>query len=142
MEKFTAKVNEIIAKIKVIIANTPDTTYEYDTQDISANKWQGLLAYLGPLCLVPILLNLFGGKKSKYGMYHANQGLNLLIIDLIGKYVLAGIFGKIPLIGWIFRIANLLVILASCLMVLMGVLNVVAGKAKELPFIGKIKLIK
>lgn len=142
MDNFMQKVQEFLNRIMATIGSTPDTTASYDSADINANKWQGFLAYLGPFCLVPILINLFGSKKSAYGMYHANQGLNLFIVDVAAKLILAGVLGKIPLIGWIFRIANLLIIIASCFLTLMGVMNVTNGRAKELPFIGKIKLIK
>ena len=142
MDKFLNSVKEFLGKIMPMLTNTPDHTDSYTNIDINANKWQALLAYLGPFCLVPNLLNLFGSKKSAYGMFHANQGLNLFIVDVAAKLVLAGILGKIPLIGWIFRLANLLIIIASCGMTVLGVMNAVNDKAKELPFLGKITLIK
>ena len=49
--------------------NTADTTAEFDAQDITSNKAMAILAYFGPLVLIPI----FAAKQSKFARYHSNQ---------------------------------------------------------------------
>ena len=67
--------------------NTPDTTAQFDPQDIELNNRLSLLSYLGILVLVPIFLV----KRSRFARFHANQGLVLLI---------AGIVSDLALLAW------------------------------------------
>ncbi len=110
--------------------NTPDTTEQFDKDDIEKNKTMAILAYLSWLVLIP----LFAAKDSKFARYHCNQGLVLAIAE-----ILIGILGYIPFIGWIFSIVGGI---ASFLLTIVGILNAANGKAKELPVVGKIKLLK
>ena len=123
-----------MADWKDLIKNTPDTTSEYTKEDIDGNKVMGILAYLGILVLIPIL----AAKESKFARFHANQGLVLLIAEIILGAV-SGVLGGIPLIGWI--ISTLITVVDLAFTVL-GIINVANGKAKELPFIGKFRLLK
>ena len=52
---------------------------EMDPADVNANKVMGVLAYLGILVLIPI----FAAKGSKFARSHANQGLILLILEIV-----------------------------------------------------------
>jgi uncharacterized membrane protein len=61
--------------------------------------------------------------------------LLLLIVGIVGNIVL----GIIPLIGWIILPLFALVVFIFGIMGLIGALN---GKAKELPVIGKYRIIK
>jgi len=113
-----------------MVKNTPDTTYNYSQSDIEQNRLLALISYLSFLCLVPLLM-----KKSAYATYHAKQGLTLAIIELV-LWAVLGLFGGIPLIGFIFRIVRWFANLAFIAMSVLGILNCLSGKAKELPFIG------
>ncbi len=126
MADFKDKFNEL--------NNTPDTTSEYTKEDVEGNKLMGVLAYLGILVLIPI----FAAKESKFARFHANQGLVLLIVDIIFAIV-SSILGQIPLIGWLLGLVIDIIIIA---LVVIGIINVCNGKAKELPLIGKFKLLK
>lgn len=117
--------------------NTADTTAEYDAKDIEQNKIFAILAYISWLVLVPI----FVAKDSKFAKFHVNQGLVLAIVEII-CWVAFGILGRLPLIGWIFGIADGLVSLVCFLIAVVGVINAANGKAKELPIIGKAKIFK
>lgn len=141
MEKVKAFAAKAVAKTKVMIESAEDTTYQYDPQDIEKNKWQGWLSYLSFLCLIPLFMNMFGSKKSEYGTYNAKQGFTLAVIEIVALLVL-DIFDGLPLIGWIFALAGWLVKIAAFILSVVGIMNVCAGKAKELPFIGKIRFIK
>ena len=123
------------------IMGTPETL-EVDADDAEKNKVMGILAYLGILCLVPIL----AAKDSPFAKYHANQGLVLFIIWIvlavalnIIDYVLVTILpGGMGFIVSILSLAYLgLLILA-----ILGIINAAAGKCVPLPVIGGIKLLK
>ena len=119
------------------LMNTPDTTAEFDQSDIDNNKVMGVLSYLGILVIIPLL----AAKESKFARFHANQGLILVIVEILAAAVLGALSG-IPLIGWIFSIASALIGIASLVLAIIGIVNVVNGKAKELPIIGGYKLLK
>ena len=63
----------------------------FDPADIEKNKLMTGLAYL--LFFLPLL----ACPKSKFAKFHANQGLLLFIITLVGSIVLSLIW----IIGWI-----------------------------------------
>ncbi len=133
--------------------NTPDETATHDPTDIENNKVMGILAYIGFLVFIPA----FAVKNSRFAKFHANQGLNLLILEgaygivqLILTFLLRLIFPIHWGYGYIGRGA-VYSILSGCLSVLwliplalmvLGIINAATGKAKELPVIGKIKLLK
>ena len=113
-----------------------------------------ILSYISLLVLVPI----FGAKHSKFAQFHANQGLVLLICSVaygIVNLILTVILGLIfplnfynswipshgPVYGVITTILGLVSLVFVVLMIL-GIINAATGKAKELPVIGKIRLLK
>ncbi len=108
--------------------NTADTTADYTPEDIEQNKVMGLLAYI--LFFIPLL----AAKDSPFARYHANQGLVLFLCALV-----SGVIFIIPILGWI--IAPILSIVITVLAVI-GIINALNGKAKELPIIGKFKILK
>lgn len=128
-----ADINE---KVKDL-TNTPDTTSEYDENDINNNKVMGVLAYLGILVLIPI----FAAKESKFARFHSNQGLVLLLCEVILS-VACSILALIPYVGIVFSILSWIVYVVGVVLMILGIVNVVQGKAKELPIIGKIRILK
>ncbi len=117
--------------------NTKDYTEEYDPQDIEQNKLMAVLAYLSWLVLVP----LFAAKESKFARFHCNQGIVLAIAE-IAVWIAFGILRRLPLIGWLFAIAEGLVTLVCFVFAVIGIINAVNGKAKELPFVGGFRILK
>lgn len=109
--------------------DTEDTTAQYDAEDIEKNKILSLFAYLGIFILVPVL----GAKGSKFARFHINQGLILLLCEIA-----CSILSAIPVLGFVFVIIDVLLFVFA----IMGIINAVTGKAKELPLIGKFKLVK
>ena len=108
--------------------NTADTTSEYDAQDIEKNKVMAVLAYI--LFFIPLL----AAKDSKFARFHTNQGLVLFLGGII-----ASVVAVIPVIGWIVApIAGLVITVLA----IIGILNALNGRAKELPVIGKFKILK
>lgn len=97
---------------------------------IETNKWICILAYI--IFFIPILVD---GENEKY-KFHTNQGLTLFIlsvaISIIGSFV--------PVIGWfiILPVGEVFCLILA----IIGMINAYNGKMKELPIIGKYKLIK
>ena len=126
-EQAQGQQNDLSAKI-ANLNNTKDTTDQFDKDDIEKNKAMGLLAYI--LFFIPLL----AAKDSPFARYHANQGLVLFLCGLISS-----VLWIIPILRWI--IAPILSIVITVLAVI-GIINAVNGKAKELPIIGKFKILK
>lgn len=100
----------------------------YTAEDIEKNKVISAIAYA--IFFLPLIVD----KDSEFGKFHANQGLLLLIVSLIGNAILT-----ISIVGVL-----LLPVLNIGVLVLfvIGVVNAINGQAKELPLIGKYTLIK
>ena len=88
-----------------------------------------VLAYLGLLFLVP----LFAAKESPFARYHTNQGMLLFIAEFVGVIATA-----VPFVGWI---AGALISVFTTALFIIGIINAMKGEAKELPFIGKFRII-
>jgi uncharacterized membrane protein len=115
-----------------------DFTANYTAKDIEDNKLFAILAYFGILCLIP----LFAAKESPYAKFHTNQGLLLLIIDA-ALSVVSIIFSFIPFVkSLIAPILFAVLLIFSATMFIYGLLNAIQDRAKELPGIGGIRIIK
>lgn len=101
----------------------------FDPADIEKNKTAGGLAYI--IFFLPLIMC----PESKYGKFHANQGLLLLIVTFVGYFIL----GLIPIIGWL-----LMPVFGIGVFILgiIGLINGFQGKAKRLPLFGNITIIK
>jgi uncharacterized membrane protein len=132
-DQFTSTVNKF--------TNTADTTSDYDKTDIEQNKVMAVLAYLGILVIVPLI----AAPKSKFARFHANQGLVLVICSVIYAIAYSIISAIVFAISWRLGFIVTLICLVSILFIILaiiGIVNAATGKAKELPIIGKIKIIK
>jgi len=101
---------------------------KYSPEDIEKNKIIAAIAYA--IFFVPFLFD----KDSEYGKFHANQGLLLLIVSFVGNVVLT-----LSSVGAIFQPFLNVIILV---LFIMGVFNAINGEVKELPVIGKYRLLK
>lgn len=101
----------------------------FDTNEARLGKGLALLAYLNVLLLIP----LFAAKGNRFVLYHANQGLLLLVTQAV-----CGVVTKIPFIGFVGNVG-----LTGCfLLMILGLVAVVQGQVKPLPLIGQFTLIK
>lgn len=122
--------------------NTADTTNEYDSADINNNKIMAVIAYIGILFLVPLL----AAKESKFARFHTNQAIVLLIAEIAVGFVL-GVVSAIllaisPVLTILSSLLSAAVSIVSIVFTIIGIVNAATGKAKELPLIGSIKIIK
>ena len=135
-------------KIKGLFTNLQDKTADYSKEEIESGKLMALLSYIGLLALIPYFVE----KENKYVRFHAIQGLNLLIVNLVisaASFVVAlvaTIIFLIPIIGWIIGFLLYLVIglipVGTLVIAILGVVYSLQGNAKELPVVNKIKFIK
>ncbi len=91
---------------------------------------------IAAMSYIIFFLPLLGeNKKSSFAMYHANQGL-LVLLTALGVNVIGSL---IPIFGWflILPLGNIFVFV----LVIMGILTALRGEKKELPFIGGFSLL-
>lgn len=101
-----------------------------NSKDVEDNKIWAVLAYF--LFFLPLLT----ARDSKFAMYHANQGLILLIfavaVNVIGWFI--------PILGWLLILP--FGYLAIMIYLIIGIINSAQGKTKPLPLIGNFEIIK
>lgn len=120
-----------------------DVTSNFDPQDIEKNKVVAGLSYLGILFFLPLV----ACPDSKFGRFHANQSLILLLLSVAGG-ILFAILNAIAAATWSIGLVTVVSILSSIFYLVVGVgylLGLILGclgQAKELPLIGKISIIK
>lgn len=137
-----------------------DETKNFDKKDIESGKGMAIISYLGFLSLIPYLSE----KKNKYVRYHAVQGLNLFILEMIysvaygiltsvikvkgscgGGYYgnLASAFGvTCKVTPWWITLPLGIIGLGFTALAIIGIVNACQDKAKELPIVNQIKIIK
>lgn len=122
-----------------------DTTKDFDSADIESAKIFSALAYFNILFFLPLVAAL----NSRFGKFHANQALVLMIFHVVTAMAFGITFSlfqaAIPdFLGFLKPFLEILKstpTLANFLLMIFGICNAAQGKAKELPLIGKIKLI-
>lgn len=106
-------------------------------KEIDEGKAMGILSYIGILCLIPYLAE----KSNKFVIYHAKEGLNLFLLEVIAGVALSILSMTIILIPLVLVLGSVVGICALVLSIL-GIVNVCNGEEKELPIIDKLKLVK
>ncbi len=121
--------------------NTADYSNQMDASDVENNKAMAVLAYIGILVFIPI----FAAPNSKYARYHSSQGLTLFIFEMaygIITTIIAKSIGEIKVVGPLMTAALSIIGLVWLVLSICGIVNAVNGKAKDLPVIGNIHIIK
>lgn len=128
--------------------NTPDITSQFTQEDINSTKGLAWLSYGGPLFLIP----MFVKKDSKYTRFHVNQGI-ILCIFYVAVFIVTLLLGLIktpdPFWGtalmrtpWWVNLINFILWIPVGVFAVFGIINAVKGFAKELPLIGKFRILK
>jgi uncharacterized membrane protein len=99
------------------------------SSDVSKNKTIAILSYL--IFFLPLL----SAHKSPFAMFHANQGLMILIISVAASILTTAI----PFIG---GIAGMILSIGAFILWIMGIISAANGEMKPLPVIGEYKLLK
>ena len=119
-------------------SNVEDVTDEFDANDIQQNKGIAVLSYLGLL---------LAAKNSRFAQFHTNQGLVLFLTEIalsVSLGILSAIFSLsgISVLIFLFRLIRYAANVACLIFAIIGIVNVCQGKAKKLPIIGEITIIK
>ncbi len=100
-----------------------------DPQDAEQNKTVAAVAYI--LFFLPLL----AARDSRFAMYHANQGLLLLLATIAGNIVLSILW----FVSWLLYPIFALVVIVY---LIFGIMNAVNGKMQPLPFMPNIEILK
>lgn len=140
IEEISNNQNSLVDTIKEHMNDGKDETNMYNIKDINDNKVIGGLAYF--LFFLPLIAS----PNSKYGRFHANQGLILLITVILFGVIDAILTNVIVAVSWrlwfVASFINFVVWIPLFIIGIIGLINGFTGKAKSLPIIGKYKIIK
>lgn len=117
-----------------------DRTKEFSARDIEENKGIACWGYLGLLFVMP----LFAAADSPFARFHANQGFVLMLAELVmAILVLAShmLASFIPAFVWLYLLMTALFYIGMIAAIVFGIVNTLKGRAKELPLIGRIRLL-
>ncbi len=136
------------------IMDTNDETNNFDKKEIEEGKGMAIISYI--LAFIPY----FTEKKNKYVKFHARQGMDLLVIWITYSILYNILISVIKVnsscgmwfgynLGYYCRVTpwwitiplniiGLIIVIIS----LMGLINAIMGKAKELLIINRMKIFK
>ena len=128
---------------KIYKAHDVDTSHANDNNikvgDAEANSEKGsnrtAIEFVSALAYILFFLPLIFCRKEPFALYHANQALLLTILMLI-LYLAFAFFPSVRVI------ALPIVVIFHVLGIFFGVYNSAHGRARALPVIGKLELIK
>lgn len=148
-DKFKAGVNNAVNKTKTFFFDTADETSIQDASDVQENKIFALISYLGYLFFIPMIVKPY----SRYLRFHGNQGLtlclyliavtivNTVITSIIGIAGYSGM-GALIAVTIINSIISFILYGSFALLAGIGIYNAVKGRARELPLIGRIRILR
>lgn len=92
-----------------------------------------VMAYLGPLCLVPLL-----GQADPFVKWHARQGLAMSVVAAglaVLLYPFHWLFSLVPFLGRLFSACELLLALGYLLLISLAVERALAGRRFRVPWL-------
>jgi len=108
---------------------TEDMALQFDKETNDKARIPSAIGYL--FFFVPLVMN----PDSKFARYHSNQSLILMLLLFLGGSALSAI----PYAGFFL----LLLMLLFCFICLIrGIVLALSGKAKRIPFFGKLVIIE
>lgn len=130
---------DYVKKISKYLDDVPDHSKDYGWKEMEDGQLMSYLCYLSFLVFIPILKK----DQNNYVQFNIKQGLNLFLLELIAALIF-GFLGAIFIytISWLVTALATLVSIVFFAFSIIGIFNVYNLDAKELPFIGKYKIIK
>ncbi len=110
-----------------------DYTASFSQAEIEEGKAMSIIGYLGILFLIPMLAL----PNNRFARFHANQGLVLFIFWVVVGVAIQ-VLGYVPIIRYFTWVLSFI----PLVLMILGMVNAGGGKAKTLPVIGNIQLIK
>ena len=118
----------------------PGAPMKADIQDAQDNKVMAILAYLGPLVLIPLL----SCRESPFARFHTDQGLVLFFAEAIYgvvygtvSWLLLSIAWQLRFLLWVWGAGSI----AFLVFAIIGILSASRGEMRPLPLIGQIQLL-
>ena len=142
-------------KILKLFTDTTEHTLDYEKEDIAQNKKMSIIALFGITFWVPFVFS----PKSRYARFYGNQGLIMLIMTIpfaLLYLMFSGIVGvactqqatvgssgaSLSIFGIIMDIIFFAICYAIPIFIIYNAIkNILAGKAKDLPFLGFLRLV-
>lgn len=127
--------------------DTKDHHKEFTNEEVNKYKTGAVISYIPLVSLYYILTNKY--KESNYLKFHVNQGLNITIAYVISFFIdkiLTAIFSSDSLVidstPALVSVIIYVLYFIFLLAMFFGIVNTVNGFSKEIPVIGKFKIIK
>lgn len=121
------------------VSQTQESQSETVLSEVNEQKLYAILGYIIPfLFFLPLVME--SSKNNQFARFHANQQLILLIILVGIEFFLTNILHQ--MIGFGAYTFMPLIHLALLVLVIMGVINAAQGEMKELPVVGRFRLLK
>ena len=98
-------------------------------------KITGIVSYI---TIIGWIIAFLAGDKEG-AKFHLNQSLVINLASLINNLILSSILGMIPVIG---GILSLVISVAIFVFWVLGLVAAIKEEEKEVPYIGKIKILK
>ncbi len=128
---------------------TKDKSHQFGKKEIEKGKLMAVLSYIFPP------LPYFVEKENRFVRFHVVQGMNLMIVYIVYYFlsILLTNLIKVPkalyynsityrITPWWVSWPLASIKLFFVIIVIIAIINACAGKAAELPVIGKIKILK
>lgn len=147
------KKNNYKEKVEKIL-ETEDNSDKFNKKDIENGKGMAILSYILPF------IPYFVEKENKYVKYHSRQGMDLLLVCIIYTVIYNILTSIIKVNGscgslfgynfgnycritpWWISWPLGIIYLGITIIAIIGIINAVKGKAKELPILNKFKVFK
>lgn len=130
------------------LSGLKDDTKKFSKEEVSDGKVMGVISYLVPF--VPY----FTEKNNKFVKYHARQGMNLLILYLMYLFLQVMVsfikvrrtiyYGRVSywITPWWISFPLKIILIGILSLLVWGIVDVCNGRARKLPILNKIKIIK
>ena len=121
------------------VLDTEDYTSSFSEKERENGKLYSIVGYFWVFFFIPLLV-----KGNKFCKFHANQGLVFFLFSLCGGIIitlLSNLFNVLSL-NVVSIIFKALFSLTLMLLLCFGVINTFNKKARNLPLIGQIRIIK
>lgn len=111
------------------------------TNKFNSEKLCCAISYIGFLGIIPLL----SGRNSRLTMFHINQGLSLLIAEIIyGIFYLILKKLLLEISIWLYPIIAVagVVVIVFAIFAIIGIVSAFKGEKRELPVIGGIRILR
>lgn len=136
--------SKLYAIFRKTLFGANDETNLFENKDIEENCILAIFSYIPFLFFVPMIIK----PKSGYLRYHGIQGLTMFLTFIILEFfnvIICAIISSVSdstVSAILTIIVTLIINLFVLLLISIGIANAVKGIARELPVIGKYKLLK